>query len=54
MLGRKKDNDPRNTLFKEFSRFTKIIKPKVIIGENVKGLLSRKATSGQYLYKYYS
>jgi DNA (cytosine-5)-methyltransferase 1 len=46
--GKKKDNDPRNTLFKEFSRFTKIIKPKVIIGENVKGLLSRKASSGQF------
>lgn len=40
--GKKKVNDPRNTLFKEFIRATKLIKPKYIIGENVKGLLSRK------------
>ena len=40
--GQKKKNDPRNTLFKEFVRATKLINPKYIIGENVKGLLSRK------------
>ena len=40
--GKKLPSDPRNTLFKEFIRFTKILKPKFIIGENVKGLLSRK------------
>ena len=37
--GKKKLNDPRNTLFKEFVRATKLINPKFIIGENVKGLL---------------
>ncbi len=46
--GKKKVNDPRNTLFREFVRFTEVIKPKVIIGENVKGLLSRKAESGDF------
>ena len=45
--GKKMDNDPRNTLFREFLRTAKIINPKMIIGENVKGLLSRKTTSGE-------
>jgi len=44
--GKKKLNDPRNTLFREFVRATKLIQPKIIIGENVKGLLSRKTTNG--------
>ena len=44
--GKKLPSDPRNTLFREFVRFTKIIKPKFIIGENVKGLLSRKTDDG--------
>lgn len=45
--GKKKDDDPRNTMFLEFLRATKIIQPNMIIGENVKGLLSRKASNGQ-------
>lgn len=45
--GQKKINDPRNTLFKEFLRVVKFTKPKFIIGENVKGLLSRKTGDGQ-------
>ena len=45
--GKKKDDDPRNTMFLEFLRATKIIQPNMIIGENVKGLLKRKATNGQ-------
>ena len=45
--GQKKVNDPRNTLFKEFLRATKIIQPNYIIGENVKGLLSRKNFEGR-------
>jgi|UniRef100_A0A6C0J5X2 DNA (cytosine-5)-methyltransferase 1 len=40
--GKKLPSDPRNTLFKEFVRFTTILKPDYIIGENVKGLVSRK------------
>ena len=43
--GKKMDDDPRNTLFKDFVRATSIIKPKYIIGENVKGLLTRKTSS---------
>lgn len=40
--GKKKTNDPRNELVHEFVRATKLIQPKWIIGENVKGLLSRQ------------
>ena len=40
--GKKLPDDPRNTLFREFLRSAKLIKPKYIIGENVKGLLTRK------------
>jgi DNA (cytosine-5)-methyltransferase 1 len=40
--GNKKADDPRNTLFREFLRATKLINPDYIIGENVKGLLTRK------------
>ena len=45
--GKKMDDDPRNTLFREFLRTAKIINPTMIMGENVKGLLSRKTTSGE-------
>jgi len=47
--GKKLPDDPRNTLFREFLRSTRLINPKYIIGENVKGLLSRKNVDG-YLY----
>jgi len=40
--GKKRVDDPRNELVHEFVRATKIIKPEWVIGENVKGLLSRK------------
>ena len=45
--GKKLPDDPRNTLFREFLRSTIIIQPKYIIGENVKGLLSRKNVEGK-------
>ena len=44
--GKRKVNDPRNTMFREFVRATRLIKPKVIIGENVKGLLTKKTEDG--------
>lgn len=44
--GKKDINDVRNTLFREFLRCVKIIRPKYIIGENVKGLLSRRDRDG--------
>jgi len=47
--GKKKDDDPRNTMFLEFLRVTKITRPYMIIGENVKGLLSRE-TANKELY----
>jgi len=48
--GKKLPDDPRNTLFREFVRATKIINPHIIIGENVKGLLNKKtAKSEKYI-----
>ena len=44
--GKKDVNDVRNTLFREFLRCVKLLKPKYIIGENVKGLLTRKDADG--------
>ncbi len=40
--GKKKENDPRNELVYEFVRVVKCVQPEWFIGENVKGLLSRK------------
>lgn len=40
--GKKLPEDPRNTLFREFVRAARVINPRIIIGENVKGLLTRK------------
>lgn len=45
--GKKIDDDPRNTMFLEFLRAAKLTQPTMIIGENVKGLLPRKATNGE-------
>ncbi len=45
--GNKDPNDPRNSLFREFARSAKLIKPKYVIGENVKGLLQRKTATGE-------
>ncbi len=45
--GKKKDDDPRNTMFLEFLRAAKLTNPWMIIGENVKGLLTRKTTKGE-------
>lgn len=40
--GKKRRDDPRNELVHEFVRAVSIVQPEWIIGENVKGLLSRK------------
>ena len=45
--GKKLPDDPRNTLFREFLRSTRLIQPKYIIGENVKGLMTRKTVDGE-------
>lgn len=46
--GKKDKFDKRNNLFMEFVRVVNIIKPKFIIGENVKGLLERKKLKTSY------
>ena len=45
--GKRKINDPRNTMFREFVRAAKHTNAKVIIGENVKGLLTKKTEKGE-------
>lgn len=45
--GKRKINDPRNTMFKEFVRAAKLTNAKVVIGENVKGLLTKKTEGGE-------
>lgn len=45
--GKKKTGDTRNSLFHHFVRCVGRVRPKVIIGENVKGLLSRKNDKNQ-------
>ena len=45
--GKKRADDTRGQLYLDFVRATKHIEPNFIIGENVKGLLSRKTSSGE-------
>lgn len=45
--GKKDTNDPRGQLFKDFVRVAKEAEPEYIIGENVKGLLSRTTNDGE-------
>ena len=45
--GKKKADDPRNTMFLEFLRVATITEPHIIIGENVKGLLTKKTSTGE-------
>lgn len=47
--GKKADNDPRNTLFREFLRVVRIVQPSMIIGENVKGLLTKRTNTEMYI-----
>ena len=44
--GLRKVDDPRNTMFREFVRASRLIDPDIIIGENVKGLLTKKTEDG--------
>jgi DNA (cytosine-5)-methyltransferase 1 len=41
--GKKKATDPRNQMFRQFVRVTKIVRPDFIIGENVTGLTTMKS-----------
>lgn len=43
---RKDPNDPRNTLFINFSQWINFLQPKAFVMENVKGLLLRKNSEG--------
>lgn len=45
--GKRDPKDPRNSLLMEFIRFVRILQPKFIVMENVKGLLSSKTARGE-------
>ena len=49
--GKKDPNDPRSQMYLQFSRAMRIIKPKYIIGENVKGLKTRKTPNGDNFFE---
>lgn len=48
MAGFRSDNDPRNQLFREFVDIVKRVNPKVIVFENVEGLLSYQGGKTYY------
>ena len=45
--GKKDPNDPRGQLFNDFVRVVKLTQPKVLIGENVKGLITRTTNNDE-------
>jgi DNA (cytosine-5)-methyltransferase 1 len=47
--GKKNAKDKRGFLYQEFVRCANVIKPKIIIGENVKGLLNRETEQGKLM-----
>jgi len=47
MAGKRIPNDPRNSLFREYLRFVREIRPKMFVMENVRGLLSMKNGRGK-------
>ena len=47
MIGQRKKDDKRNSLFEEVVRVTKIIRPKIVVIENVVGLLSMTTKDGK-------
>ena len=49
--GKKDPSDPRSQMYLQFARAMRIIKPKYIIGENVKGLKSRKTPNGDNFFE---
>ncbi|WP_420575368.1 DNA cytosine methyltransferase [Ekhidna sp.] len=46
----KDPKDPRNSLFRFFSRWVGILKPPVFVMENVKGILTRRNSEGKYVH----
>lgn len=46
IAGKRKLDDPRNSLFMEFIKFVKFYRPKLIMIENVVGILSKKNLEG--------
>lgn len=45
--GKKDSSDPRNSLFKNYAQWVKVLKPKVFVMENVKGILTGTNGKGE-------
>ena len=45
--GNKDPKDPRNSLFKNYAQWVSVLKPKVFVMENVKGILTGKNEAGE-------
>lgn len=45
--GKRKENDPRNQLYKSYISFINIVKPKILIIENVSGIASKFSKDGE-------
>lgn len=43
----KDPRDPRNSLFQEYARWVGVLRPKIFVMENVKGLLTRRNSNGE-------
>ena len=51
LAGKGDPSDPRNTLFRYFVKWVKVLNPKVFVMENVAGLLVRKNANGENVIK---
>ncbi|NMA44387.1 MAG: DNA cytosine methyltransferase [Candidatus Diapherotrites archaeon] len=51
MAGRRDPKDPRNSLFMEYIRFVKELKPKYFVMENVPGILTMKNSKGKLVHE---
>jgi DNA (cytosine-5)-methyltransferase 1 len=49
MSGKRNTSDERNTMYEEVARMVSVINPKIILLENVVGLLSMKSMKGHYV-----
>lgn len=46
-VGRQDPKDPRNSLFRDFVRFARVLEPQQVVMENVPGLLRAKTAAGE-------
>jgi len=50
MAGKRNSQDKRNTLFEHYLHFVELLKPKICVLENVKGIYTMKAKDGEHVF----